>query len=388
VILQVGLSLLVLVSAGLCVRSLAKLQQLDAGFEPSSAVLMSFDLELNNYTSPQAVEFFGRLLERVRAFPGIEAASLASTTPLSGWSPGMSINRIEGYQPRPNDVPWADLDFISSDYFRALGSPIIRGREFTPADTAVSPRVAVVNEAFVKLYCAGRDPLGLRLYVFNGDEQRPGGVPVEVVGVVHDTRNRRLEDNPRQAMFFPVTQNPTRALTLVARTGVEPGATIKLLRGLVKSLDATVPVFQVRTLAEQKNGSLALQRLAAHLLGGFGLLALALAALGIYGVLAYSVSRRTREIGVRMALGAQIGDVLRLVILQGLGLVGLGLALGLAGAFAVTRLLSSFLFEVKPLDAPTFLVVVMVLILVALGACWLPARRAAKVHPMEALRCE
>jgi ABC-type antimicrobial peptide transport system permease subunit len=197
-----------------------------------------------------------------------------------------------------------------------------------------------------------------------------------------------LTDSPRPALYFPLTQKSDLALSIAVRTGLEPSGTIALLRELVKSLDANVPVFGVRTMAQQKDGSLALQRMAAALLSGFGVLALLLAALGVYGVLAYSVSRRTREIGVRVALGAQIADVLVLVLRQGIRLVTTGVVLGLAGAFAATRLLRGFLYEVQPLDLLTFVTVVVVLAVVAVFACWLPARRAAKVDPMEALRYE
>lgn len=384
VVLQVALSLLVLVSAGLCVRSLRNLRQLEPGFEPSRVVLMSLDLGLNNYSRPQAREFYVRLIERVRTLPGIEAASLALTTPLSGSAPGMSVERVEGYQPGPGERPVGDFNIVAGDYFRAVGVPIRQGRDFSAADSAKGPAVVVVNEAFARRYWPGQDAVGKRLWQHGPD----GGVATEVVGVVGSTPNRRLTDSPRPAFFFPLTQKPEAAMTLVVRTGLEPAGTIGLLRELVKSLDSNVPVFGVRTLAEQKDGSLALQRMAATLLGGFGLLALLLAALGIYGVLAYSVSRRTREIGVRLALGAQVGDVLRLVLRRGLGLTGMGLALGLLAALATTRLLGGFLFGIQPLDPVTIGTVITLLALVALLACWLPARRATCVDPMVALRAE
>jgi predicted permease len=244
--------------------------------------------------------------------------------------------------------------------------------------------VVIVNDAFAKRYWPGQDATGKRIF-----QHGPGGgIATEVIGVVETTRSRSLMDPPRPAFYFPLAQKPESGLTLAVRTGLEPSGTIALLRELVKTLDANVPVFGLRTLAQQKDGSLALQRMAATLLGGFGVLALLLAALGIYGVLAYSVSRRTREIGVRMALGAQVADVLGLVVWQGVGLAGVGIVIGLAGAFGATRLLRGFLYEVRPLDPITFFGVVVLLSLVVLVACWLPARRAAKVDPMEALRHE
>ena len=386
VVLQVALSLLVLVSAGLCVRSLKNLQRLDPGFEPSRVVLMSFDLGLNNYSPPRAKDFYDRLLERVRTLPGVEAASLAFNTPLSGRAPAMSVERVEDYQPGPNEHPFGDFNVVAPDYFRTVGVPLLRGREFNSAETSTGAAAVIVNEAFVRRYWPGQDALGKRIFQHGPD----GGTATEVIGVVESTSSRRLGDAPRPAFYFPITQKPDMALalTLTVRTGLEPSGTITQLRDLVKSLDANVPVFGVRTLAQQKDGSLALQRMAATLLGGFGALALLLAALGIYGVLAYSVSRRTREIGVRMALGAQVADVLRLVLRQGLGLAGAGLVLGLGGAVAVTRLLRSFLYEVTPLDPLTFGAVMVLLAAVSLLACWMPARRAARVEPMTALRNE
>ena len=387
VVSQVALSLLVLVGAGLCVRSLRKLQQVDPGSEPSKVVLMSFDLGLNNYTPPQVRDFYDRLLERVRTLPGVEAASLARATPLDANRMGMSVERAEGYENRGRERPFGDLNLITTDFFRTFGVPLQRGRDFNAGDAAKGVSTVIVNEAFARRYWPGQDALGKRLY--NGDHGGQAGDEVwEVIGLARDVASRELQTAPQPTVFRPLLQWPERSLTLAVRTGLDPSAAIAVLRGLVRSLDAGVPVFAVRTLAQQRDGSLAPQRMAATLLSGFGVLALLLAALGIYGVLAYSVSRRTREIGVRMALGAQVADVLVLVLRQGLGLVGIGLVLGLAGASGATRLLRGFLYEVQPLDPLTFAVVVTALAVVALAACWLPARRAARVDPMTALRAE
>lgn len=384
VVFQVGLSLLVLVSAGLCVRSLEKLQRIDPGFTRSHVMLTSFDLGLNHYDEGQTRAFYDQLLERTRTLPGVEAAGLVWNTPLAGGSPGMSIDRLEGYEKKAEERPVANFNLVSSGYFRTLRVPLLRGREFDAVDTPASVKVVLVDETFSQRYWPGQDPLGRRLYL-----PGPRGVePVEIVGVVGSMRNRRLTDVPRPTMFFPISQRPAGDLTLVLRTGLEPAAAAPLLRDVAKTLDARVPPFHVRTMEQQIAGSLALQRLAAALLSGFGGLALLLATLGIYGVLAYSVSRRTREFGLRVALGAQTTDVLALVLWRGTRLVTVGIAVGLLSALPLTRLLRSLLFEVVPLDPLTFICVVVLLAVVALAACWLPARRAARIDPMVSLRHE
>ena len=384
VVSQVGLSLLVLVSAGLCVRSLEKLQRVDPGFEPSRVLLMSFDLGLNNYSEARGRAFYDQLLERARTLPGVEAAGLVWNTPLSGGSPGMSINRVEGYEKGPEERLAAGFNSVSPGYFRTLNVPLLRGRDFDATDTPASPKTVIVDDTFAQRCWPGQDPLGRRIYL----PGRGGVQPVEVVGVVGRIRSRRLADAPRQTMFFPVSQQPAGSLTLAVRSGLDPSSAVPLLDDLVKSLDPGVPVFHIRTLEQQMVGSLALQRMAATLLSAFGVLALLLAMIGIYGVLAYSVSRRTREVGIRVALGAQTTDVLTLVVWQGSRLVAAGMILGMVSALAVTRLLRSFLFEVTPLDPLTLVCVIVLLVVVSLVACWLPARRAARIDPMMALRCE
>ncbi len=383
---QVALSLLVLVSGGLCIRSLQKLQRIDPGFEPSQVALMSFNLELNNYSVTRAQDFYERLLERVRALPGTEAASLARSTPLDGNRIGMSITRVEGYEPKPGERLSSDLNFVSADYFRTFGVPLLAGRDFDATDKQGGVKTVIVNAAFAQRFWPGESAVGRRLFQFSGRNQPEEAW--EVVGVVGSMASRGLREAPRPMMFRSIGQAPGKSLTLAVRSGLTASSAIDLTRDLVRSLDAAVPMFRIQTMAQQKSGALALERMVATLLGGFGMLALLLAALGIYGVLAYSVSRRTREIGVRMTLGAQIGDVLALVLRQGLFLVGLGTVAGLASAFAATRLLKSFLHEVSPLDPLTFGGVAVLLACVAFVACWLPARRAARVDPMVALRTE
>lgn len=385
VVVQVALSLIVLVCAGLCTRSLARLQEVDANLEPSQVVLLSLDLGLNNYGKPQGAAFYDRLLERVRTLPGVEAASLANQTPLSGSSTRMSVERIEGYAAAPGEYPVAAVNWIASEYFRTLGVPLLKGRDFSSVDTAASAKVVIVDDAFAQRYWSGQDPVGRRIYQHGPDGTETA---TEVVGVVRNLRIRQVSEAPFPAMYFPQAQRTVLDRTLLVRTALDPAVTIPQLRALVRELDPNAPMFRVQTMAQQKNRALAMERATATFLSGFGVLALLLAALGIYGVLAYAVSRRTREIGVRIALGAGVGDVLRLVLRQGLWLAGVGVAAGFAGALAAAHSLRSFLYGIQPLDPLTFAVVGGVLVLVALLACWLPARRATRVDPVVALRVE
>ena len=386
VIFQIALSLMVLAAAGLCVRSLRRLQQVDPGFEPAKAVVASIDLGLNNYDEAKSQAFFRELLDRVRSLPGVESAALSKMTPLDGSSIGMSIDRIEGYEPPPGEGASARLNMISDHFFRASGIRLLAGRDFGAGDAAGAAKTVIVNESFARRFWPGQTALGKRLYQKMSRDQPEEAW--EVVGVVASTAAQNLQAPRAPTMYRPWLQWPDKSLTLTMRTGINTSAAISALRATVKSLDANVPLFQVRTLEEQRDGSISLQRLAATALTGFGLLALLLASLGIYGVLAYAINQRTREIGIRMALGAQLRDVVTMVVAHGFRMALLGIALGLAGALSAARLLRSFLYEVHPLDPLTFGAVAALLISAALLACYIPARRAAKVDPMQALRHE
>ncbi len=384
VVVQVGLSLVVLMSAGLCLRSLNKLERLDPGFEPSKVVAMSVDLGLNRYPPARAAGFYEELLARVRALPGVESAALAANTPLSGRSWGMSLERVEGYQPTGRERPIGELNHISAGYFRTLGMGLKLGRDFEESDRAGGRPVVIVNEAFVQRYFAGQNPVGKLIY-----RHGPGdGIATEVIGVAAATRSNRLRAEPAPVMYFPVTQAEELALTLCVRTALDPATTLRRAREMVRAIDAQVPVFGERTLEQQRAGSLSMQRMVASLLAGFGVLALLLASLGVHAMLAFSVARRRREIGVRMAVGATSRDVITLVLRQGLGLAGVGALVGVLGALATGRALRGFLFEVEPMDPVTFTGVLLVLGAVVVLACWQPARRATRVDPVEVLRSE
>lgn len=382
VVAQVALSLVVLVSASLCVRSLAKLEKLDAGFEPSRVLMLSLNLGLNQYSTNQSRQFYDRLLARARALPGVESVALGANTPLSGSMWSMTVERVEGHEPPNNQNPMAGVNFITPDYFRTLGVALRRGRDFTPADDASAPRVLLVNEAFAARYFAGQNPLGKRVFQHGPD----GGVPTEVVGVVATTAGRNLENGPVPMMYFPLAQRHEDDLTLLVRAAAEPSSLATAVAGISRELDPNVPVFKIRTMDQQKSASLAMQRMAAVLLSAFGVVALSLASMGVYGVLAYSVNRRTHEIGIRMALGAGCSDVLRMVLRQGMRHVLAGLGLGLLGAMATARAMAGFLHGVGQFDPVAFGLMVAVMAAVSALACWLPARRAALVQPMVALR--
>jgi predicted permease len=384
---QVALAVLVLAGAGLCVRSLGKLKAVGEEFSPAAIALLSLDPDLNAYSSAQARAFYDELLARARALPGIESASLARTTPMSGGGIGMSVDRIEGYEMKEGEWAMAHVNIVAPGYFRTLNQPLLQGRDFDATDARPGAQTVIVNEEFVHRYWPDGNALGRRLYQ-GGFGPDAGETVLEVVGVVRINALQNPTDAAQPMMFRPLAQWDERALTLVARSGIDASATLASLQSLVRSLDPHLPVFGVRTLAQQRDGSLAMQRMAATLLTGFGALALLLAALGIYGVLVYAVSRRTREIGVRMALGANVGAVVRLILRQGLRLAFAGAVVGLLAAAGLTQAVRGFLFGVSPLDPVTFGAVLFLLAVVAAVACWLPARRAAKVDPMVSLRTE
>jgi putative ABC transport system permease protein len=379
---QVALSVIVLVGAGLCVRSLQKLQAVDAGFDPAKALVMSADVSLSGYNKERGLRFFSELLERVKLLREVEAVSLAAQVPLGAAI--SSLLKAEGYTPKPGEDLSSDFNIVGPDYFRTMKIPLLHGREFGRSDTPAAPQVVIINETAARRFWPDQNPLGRRLILGRAPDEEVR----EIVGVVKDSKYRRLNDEARPAAYAPFAQDYRANMALHVRTTGEPGAMLAAVRREVQALDASLPLYNVKTLEEQKSSSLYTSRMAATLLTVFGLLALGLAALGLYGVMAYAVNRRTRELGVRMALGAQTGDVLKLVLTQGLKLAMLGVGIGLLAAFALARRMESLLFGVRPTDPLTFTVIAAGLTLVALVACWIPARRAAKVDPLIALRSE
>ncbi|PYS88843.1 MAG: permease [Acidobacteria bacterium] len=396
VVAQVALSLVLLISAGLFLRSLQQAQRIDPGFEPEHVLSMPLNINLLRYTKAQGQEFYRQVLERVATLPGVESATLTRTPPLSGVSRQSTVliagqggpdrtNSSESTGTGSEDVNNNSTltSPVGLNYFRTLNIPLLRGRDFNGQDRADTPGVVIINETFAKRYFPNQDPLGGRVSL-NGAQ----GPWLEVVGLARDSKYLTLGEVPAPFLYQPLTQRHESGMVLLVRTSGDPANYIATLRREVHALEPNLPLTTVRPMTELLSLSLFPARMGAVLLGGFGLLALILASVGLYGVMAYSVSRRTREIGIRMALGAQSGDVLRLVLREAMTLVAVGILLGLIAAFAVTRLLAGFLYGISPTDPWAFIGIVILLAAVALIASLVPARRAAKIDPMVAFRYE
>jgi predicted permease len=395
VVTQVALSLTLLIGAGLFVRSLSKLKSVDLGFKRENVLLFSVDPQLIGYQQNQIGRLYQQMLDRLTTVPGVQSVSLTRQGLLSGSGTQGSI-KVPGHTPAADEnsftktreknelnVPW--FAQVGPRFFETLGMTLLRGRDFGPQDHETSRKVAVINEAFARYYFGNKDPLGQRF-----DRGANSGGEVEVVGVVKDAKATSIQEQTPRTFYVPFLQDPGawRETTFQVRTVGDPLNVAGTIRSTVQEIAPNLALARVRTLASQVDESLGQERLVALLASLFGVLALLLTCAGLYGVLSYSVSQRTHEIGIRMALGARAGDVLRLVVKQGMGLVLIGVGIGLVVAFALTRLLTNLLFGVKATDPLTFVAVTLLLGVIALLACWLPARRAAKVDPLTALRNE
>ncbi len=381
--LQVSLSLILLIYAGLVLRGMQRAQSLNPGFDPQHALELSFDLGLQGYDGPRIQEFKRRLLDRVRALPGVRYAGLSNLVPLSMSANNSSIY-VEGQpEQRGANVPGAMISRASPGFIPALGTRLLQGRDFTEQDGESRQPVAVINETFAQRFWPGQSALGKRFSL-----QSSAGPWTEVVGVIQDGKYFSLSEEAKPFLYVNLGPQSGRFLTMVVHTTNDPQTALAAIRREVQQPDATLPIYNARTMVEHMALSLFPARVAATLLGGFGLLALLLAAIGIFGVMSYAVTQRTREIGIRMALGANAAGIFRLIVGHGLTLMAIGLGIGLAVAVAGTRLLATLLFGVSATDPLTFAVIALLLALVALLACWIPVRRATKVDPMEALRAE
>ena len=386
VVAEVALSLVLLTGAGLLIRSFMRLQNIDPGFRAEGVFTARVSLPGARYsTSAAATTFFQSAVAKVQQLPGVQSAAAISFLPLAGPGMGTSFYRADRPVPPDGQQPSTEVRPITPNFFKTMGIPHRAGRDIADTDRADSPLVAVVGEELVRRVFPGEDPIGKRLQVAIG---RPGGMNVEIVGVVGDIKFASLDADTRPAVYIPMPQLSIGLATLVARTELDPLSLSNSVGGAVRSIDPELPLADVRSMEEVVDVTLARTRTVSVLLTAFAVIALLLASVGVYGVMAYSVSQRTQEIGVRMALGATAESVFRLVLGQALKLVGIGVAAGLIAAALLAQLLDSLLFQTAPLDPLTFALTAVVLTLVATLASYVPARRSTRVAPIEALRAE
>ncbi|HWC76054.1 MAG TPA: ABC transporter permease, partial [Blastocatellia bacterium] len=387
VVAEVAFALVLLVGAGLLLKSFQKLQEVDPGFRANNLLTMQVSLPASKYREPQQIDgLFQQALERIRVLPGVQDAGVSTSVPMSGASSSGSFT-IEGRTTAPGEMaPWGNRWFAGASYFQTMGIPLIKGRYFDDRDVREAPQVAIIDTTMERKFWPEEDALGKRIS-FQRDAQ---GNPIwrEIAGVVGHVKHRGLEGESPVQYYVPHRQIPTNSVFLIARTASEPSTLAGAVRGSIQEVDSELPVFRVTTMEQMVLNSMAQRRFAMTLLTIFAIVALILASVGLYGVMSYSVANRTNEIGIRMALGARVLDVLTMVLKQGMTLSLAGVVIGLVGAWALTRFISRLLFNVTPTDLLTYAVVALVLVGVSLLACFVPARRATKVEPIEALRYE
>jgi putative ABC transport system permease protein len=384
VVAQVALSMVVLVCAGLFVQSFRYVQRMDPGFGAQNVLLMTINPQLIGYDETQNKDFFGRTVEGVKALPGVEAASVTRLPPLSDSSNSNGPILREGETLARGSAGRVIMNTsVSPGYFQTMQIPILEGRDFDDRDRKGSQQTVIVNERMAEMIWPGQSAVGKRILVGTDSHD-----PLEVIAVVKTGKYRSLSEDPKPFYYYPMRQRRPAGMTLLVRTSGDPSALINAVRAHIQSLDRRMPIFAVKTLPEHMTWALWAPRMAASLSLAFGLVALLLSAVGLYSVMAYVVSQRTREVGIRMALGAQRRDVLRLMAAYGMSLALVGLAIGLTLAFALARALSVVLIGISVYDLTIFLTVPVLLALVAAAACFFPARRATKVDPLVALRYE
>jgi putative ABC transport system permease protein len=388
VVTEIALALVLLVGAGLMMRSVRRLLEVNPGFRTENLLTMRISLPPAKYQEAAKTENFYRQLDsRLEALPGVKGVGMVNVVPLQG---GFTTAFYAAGQPKPprGQETEGNLRYVSSGYFQAMGVPLIKGRYFTDQDNRTAPAALIVNQTLARRLFPNQDAVGQQLVFVD----RP---TIQIVGVVGDEKVNGLDAKITPVVYFPFLQGaglqgPNSTATLMVRTASDPTVLAAAIQRESRTLESDLSIFAVSTMEQLMTNapSTFRRRYPAFLISLFAAVALVLASVGIYGLLSYSVGQRTHEIGIRMALGAQAGDVLRLIIAQGLKLTLLGVAFGVLAAFALTRWMEALLFDVRPTDPLTYTLIALVLLLVALAACWIPARQAMKVDPMIALRCE
>jgi putative ABC transport system permease protein len=387
VVTELAIAVILLVGAGLLIQSLWRLQRVNSGLQPENVLTYNVVVPEIKYKTDKQAQFFIDLKQRLQTTPGVVSSSWIFPLPLSDERFVISFE-IEGRPMAPKDHPSADFFTTGVDYFKTMGIPIVKGRDFDDRDKHGSTPVVIVSEKFAKEFFPNEEAMGKRIRPGIGTFENEESPWREIVGVVGDVRNRGLNTDSPVGYYVPQTQVPFTQLVGVIKTSNEPHSLISAVTKEVAAMDQDVPVFAVKSMEEYLSTSVAGPRFSTTLLSIFAAVALVLTVVGLYGVMSYSVAQRTNEIGIRLALGAQSRDVLLMIVKQGGTLILLGLVIGLAGAYALTRLIASLLFGVKAKDPITFAAVAVLLAIVALLACYIPALRATKVDPMEALRYE
>jgi putative ABC transport system permease protein len=388
VISEIALTLTLLVAAGFVLKSFSKLQSLELGYEPHALFTARFELPWQKYNDRDKINIFRKaLIEKVRALPGIQSAAVSSNGPLmGGWQTGFW--REENGRPQPSDMLNADLEVIGGDYFSTLRVPLLRGRTFDERDTKDSPRVVIIDQAMAEQYFPGKNPIGKRIGVDAGNDKE-GGVMSEIVGVVARMRFHAVDEMaPLPVIYCSLSQAHRTSLTLFVRSTMASAALERAIRDALSAIDSSLPVYDARPMTHRVHETWGAQRLLTFLFSAFALLALLLASIGLYGVLAYTTLKRVPEIGIRLALGARPAQICALILSHGMQLLLIGSAIGLVAAFALSRALQTVLFEVKGIDPRIYLGVGALLFAATFFASWIPARRASRVNPIQALRAE
>jgi putative ABC transport system permease protein len=383
VVMEVALSLVLLIGAGLMIKSFLRLQQTNLGFNPDKVLAMSLSLSRSRYPEDrQQAAFYQQALERIQSLTGVQSAAATTSLPLTLSISGSDF-RIEGRpEPEAGKEMIISTSSVSRGYFQTLGVPLLKGRDFTDRDNSDAPQTAIINNDLARIYFPNEDPIGKRITFTDGESW------ISIVGVIGDVKRLGLDTSAKPEVYFPFLQVPSLSMSLVVRTTTEPLSLAGAVKSQIQMIDRDLPIDESKTMQQLLADSNSGRRFNMLLLTVFAVVALVLAVVGIYGVMSYTVTQRTHEIGIRVAIGAQARDVFRMVIGQGMILAMIGIAFGLVGAFALTRLMTTMLFGVEPTDPATFVTIAVLLTAVALVACYIPGRRATKVDPLVALRYE